>query len=137
MSGEVKYLSFSTDTKPLARTITEIRLRDDAQPSDFRVPLPSTKEAIARGCTCPPQPQWPRLPLRPTARCTLPACATAFDLPIMMMGLASRTFELLGPITPPEGSAAGLGGMRRGHEGDQDKARRPWKTHGSLAQSNT
>jgi hypothetical protein len=59
MSGEVKYLSFSTDTKPLARTITEIRLRDDAQPSDFRVPLPSTKEAIARGCTCPPQPQWP------------------------------------------------------------------------------
>jgi hypothetical protein len=59
MSCEVKYLSFSTDTKPLARTITEIRLRDDAQPSDFRVPLPSTKEAIARGCTCPPQPQWP------------------------------------------------------------------------------
>jgi hypothetical protein len=59
MSGEVKYLSFPTDAKPFARTITEIRLRDDAQPSDFRVPLPGTKEAITRGCTCPPQPQWP------------------------------------------------------------------------------
>jgi hypothetical protein len=44
MSGEVTYLSFPTDTKPFARTITEIRLRDDAQPSDFRVPLPGTKD---------------------------------------------------------------------------------------------
>jgi hypothetical protein len=59
MSGEVTYLSFPTDAKPFARTITEIRLRDDAHPSDFRVPLPGTKEAITRGCTCPPQPQWP------------------------------------------------------------------------------
>jgi hypothetical protein len=41
------------------RTITEIRLRDDAQPSDFRVPLPATAEAIKKGCTCPPQPKWP------------------------------------------------------------------------------
>ena len=41
------------------RTVTEIRLRDDTQPSDFRVPLPATKQAIKRGCTCPPQPEWP------------------------------------------------------------------------------
>jgi hypothetical protein len=41
------------------RTITEIRLRDDTQPTDFRVPLPATKEAIKNGCTCPPQPEWP------------------------------------------------------------------------------
>jgi acetyl esterase/lipase len=36
------------------RTITEIRLRDDTQPSDFRVPLSATAEAIKQGCTCPP-----------------------------------------------------------------------------------
>jgi hypothetical protein len=41
------------------RTITEIRLRDDTQLSDFRVPLPATKEAVRMGCTCPPQPKWP------------------------------------------------------------------------------
>jgi hypothetical protein len=41
------------------RTITEIRLRDDTQPSDFRVPLPATKQAIIKGCTCPTQPKWP------------------------------------------------------------------------------
>jgi hypothetical protein len=43
------------------RTVTEIRLRDDAEPSDFRVPLPATKEAIKKGCTCPPQPEWPTI----------------------------------------------------------------------------
>jgi hypothetical protein len=43
------------------RTITEIRLRDDTQPSDFRVPLPATEEAIKQGCTCPPQPGWPTI----------------------------------------------------------------------------
>jgi hypothetical protein len=42
------------------RTITEIRLRD-TQPSDFRVPLPATPEAIANGCTCPAQPEWPTI----------------------------------------------------------------------------
>jgi hypothetical protein len=26
-----------------------------------RVPLPATKEAIAKGCTCPPQPEWPMM----------------------------------------------------------------------------
>jgi hypothetical protein len=41
------------------RAITEIRLCDHTQPSDFRVPLPATKEAMRRGCTCPPQPKWP------------------------------------------------------------------------------
>jgi hypothetical protein len=41
--------------------ITEIRLRDDIQPSDFRVPLPATAEAIEQGCTCPPQPEWPTI----------------------------------------------------------------------------
>ena len=35
------------------RTITEIRLRDDTQASDFRVPLPATPTAIANGCTAP------------------------------------------------------------------------------------
>jgi hypothetical protein len=59
MSDEIKHQSFSTGTQPFARTITEIRLRDDAQPSDFRVPLPGTKEAMTCGCTCPPQPVWP------------------------------------------------------------------------------
>ena len=43
------------------RTITKIRLRDDTQPSDFRVPLPATAEAITNGCTCPPQPEWPMI----------------------------------------------------------------------------
>jgi hypothetical protein len=43
----------------IERIITEIRLRDDTQPSDFRLPLPATKEAIKKGCTCPPQPEWP------------------------------------------------------------------------------
>jgi hypothetical protein len=43
------------------RTITEIRLRDDTRPSDFRVPLPATTEAIMKGCTCPPQPEWPMI----------------------------------------------------------------------------
>jgi hypothetical protein len=47
-----------TGRKP-ARIVTEIRLRDDAHPSDFRVPLPGSKAAIANGCTCPPQPEWP------------------------------------------------------------------------------
>jgi len=36
------------------RTITEICLHHDTQPSEFRVPLPATAEAIKRGCTCPP-----------------------------------------------------------------------------------
>jgi hypothetical protein len=43
------------------RTVTEIRLRDDTQPTDFRVPLPATTEAIKQGCTCPPQPEWPTI----------------------------------------------------------------------------
>jgi hypothetical protein len=43
------------------RTITEIRLRDDTQPSDFLVPLPATKQAIIKGCICPPQPEWPTI----------------------------------------------------------------------------
>jgi hypothetical protein len=46
-----------------ARTITEIRLRDDTQPSDFRVPLSGSKEAIKEGCTCPHQPEWPTIAL--------------------------------------------------------------------------
>jgi hypothetical protein len=45
----------------IERTITKIRLRDDTQPSDFRLPLPATPEAIANGCTCPPQPEWPTI----------------------------------------------------------------------------
>jgi hypothetical protein len=44
---------------PNARVVTEIRLRDDIHASDFRVPLPGSKEAMARGCTCPSQPEWP------------------------------------------------------------------------------
>jgi hypothetical protein len=47
-----------TDNKT-GRTTTVIRLRDDTQLSDFRVPLPATAEAIKQGCTCPPQPEWP------------------------------------------------------------------------------
>jgi hypothetical protein len=43
------------------RTITEIHLRDDTQPSDFRVPPPATEEAITNGCTCPPQPERPTI----------------------------------------------------------------------------
>jgi len=49
-----------TDNKT-GRIITVIRLRDDTQLSDFRVPLPATAEAIKQGCTCPPQPEWPRI----------------------------------------------------------------------------
>ena len=43
------------------RTVTEIRLRDDTQPSDFRVPLPATAAAIENGCSCPAQPEWPTI----------------------------------------------------------------------------
>jgi hypothetical protein len=53
MSDEIKHQSFSTGTQPFARTITEIRLRDDAQLSDFRVPLPGTKEAMTCGLHLP------------------------------------------------------------------------------------
>jgi hypothetical protein len=45
----------------LARMITEIRLRDDTRPSDFRVPLPGSKEAFVQDCTCPAQPEWPNI----------------------------------------------------------------------------
>jgi len=51
------------------RTVTEIRLRDDTQPSDFRVPLPATAEAIEQACTCPPQPEWPTIAI--ASDCTL------------------------------------------------------------------
>jgi hypothetical protein len=40
-------------------TITKIRLRDDTQPLDFRVPLPATEEAIKNSYTSPPQLEWP------------------------------------------------------------------------------
>jgi hypothetical protein len=59
MSGQINRRSFPTDTNVPARTITEVRLHNNTHPSDFRVPLPRTKEAIARGCTCPRQPNWP------------------------------------------------------------------------------
>jgi hypothetical protein len=55
--------------KQNGRIITEIRLRDDTQPSEFRLPLPATKEAIKNGCICPPQPEWPTI-------------AFAFDCPL-------------------------------------------------------
>jgi hypothetical protein len=58
MSGEIRRLSL-TGRKRFERIITEVRLRDDMRPSDFRGPLPASKEAINKGCTCPPQPQWP------------------------------------------------------------------------------
>jgi hypothetical protein len=58
MSGELRLLSL-TRSKKFGRMITEVRLRDDARASDFRGPLPASKEAIKQGCTCPPQPQWP------------------------------------------------------------------------------
>ena len=35
------------------RTITEIRVREDAQASDFRLALPATAEAVKNGCTLP------------------------------------------------------------------------------------
>jgi hypothetical protein len=62
------------------RTITEIHLRGDTQASDFRVPLPATTEATMKGCTCPPQPEWPKIafasdcPLHQLSvlNCTLP-----------------------------------------------------------------
>ena len=43
------------------RTITEIRVREDAQASDFRLALPATAEAVKNGCTCPRQPEWPTI----------------------------------------------------------------------------
>jgi hypothetical protein len=43
------------------RTITEIRLREDAQPSDFRLPFPATAQAVKNGGTCPRQPEWPTI----------------------------------------------------------------------------
>jgi hypothetical protein len=61
------------------RTITEIRLRDDTQPSDFRVPLPGTTEAITKGCTCPPQPKWPMIAF--ASDCPLHLSTTAASPP--------------------------------------------------------
>jgi hypothetical protein len=48
-----------TASKKVKRILTEVRLRDDMRLADFRGPMPASKEAIDKGCTCPPQPQWP------------------------------------------------------------------------------
>jgi hypothetical protein len=56
---DIKELSSLTYPQKMARAITEVRLRHDTLPSDFRVPLPATSEAIRKGCTCPQQPKWP------------------------------------------------------------------------------
>ena len=57
------------------RTVTEIRLRDDTQPSDFRVPLPATKQAIKRGAApARLNRNGQRLHSRQTAHCTACTC---------------------------------------------------------------
>jgi hypothetical protein len=69
-----------------ARIIAEIRLRDDTQQSDFRLPLPATPDAIKNGCTCPPQPDWPMI-------------AFASDWPLHFITAAGVTQE--GPTAAP------------------------------------
>jgi hypothetical protein len=50
-----------SDHMAKASTVTKIRLHHNMRPSDFRGPLPGTQKAIARGCTCPTQPEWPTI----------------------------------------------------------------------------
>jgi hypothetical protein len=59
MSAKIRDLHPSVASKKPARAVTEIQLHANTCPADFREPLPASKAAINKGCTCPPQPLWP------------------------------------------------------------------------------
>ena len=117
------------------RTVTEIRLRDDTQPSDFRVPLPATAAAIENGCSCPAQPEWPTIAIasdcaqRPVDGCGIAAsfsCAVTIAIR-PHLGITSKRGQqanIKPPITQQVARRHGMGfssdeALRRVRGGDR------------------